>query len=141
MNKYFNTPQIPPVQTVLSDYKQDCANILNWFGKTRVPGALWGLTVCECVQRRCSTSAPGEPEIPQSADQPDAGSRGRTVQKHGGEFTTVRPLQRQGSSPQLPEVFRHTSLLRHFPRGAGWRNKKNKKKRKTGNIYQLSRFI
>lgn len=76
------------MQTVLSDFKQRCANILNWFGEQEFLG---GLTVCECVQRRSSTSAPGEPEIPQSADQPDAGGRGRTVQKHRGEFTTIRP--------------------------------------------------
>lgn len=103
-NKYFNTPKFPPTQTVLSDFKQDCASILNWFGgQERVPEALWGgLTVCECIQRRCPTSAPGEPEIPQSADQPDAGGRGRTVQKHRGEFTTIRPFI---GSPDLFDEF------------------------------------
>lgn len=48
------------------------------------------LTGCECVQRRGATSAAGEPEIPQSADQPDAGRRRRTVQKHRGEFLCDR---------------------------------------------------
>lgn len=41
-NKYFNTPKFPPVQTVLSDFKQDCANILNWFGEQGFLGPCGG---------------------------------------------------------------------------------------------------
>lgn len=53
---------------------------------------MW-LTGCECVQRCCATSAAGEPEIPQSADQPDAGGHWRAVQKHCGEFLFDQVLQ------------------------------------------------
>lgn len=38
-----------------------------------------------CPQWCCPTPAPGEPEVPQSADQPDAGSCWWTGQKYSGE--------------------------------------------------------
>lgn len=44
-------------------------------------------SLCVCPQWCCTAAAAGEPEVPQSADQPDAGGRWRTDQKHRGEFT------------------------------------------------------
>lgn len=37
-------------------------------------------------QWRCSSTPAGEPEVPQSADQPDAGGCRRAGQQHRGEF-------------------------------------------------------
>lgn len=41
----------------------------------------------------CTAAAAGEPAVPQSADQPDAGGCRRTNQKYSGEFTCFKLSQ------------------------------------------------
>lgn len=50
-------------------------------------GLVW-LSRLFVVQWRCSATAAGEPEVPQSADQPDARGRRRTSKEHSGEFNS-----------------------------------------------------
>lgn len=66
-----------------------------------------------CAQRRGATSAAGEPEIPQSADQPDAGGHRRTVQKHRGEFLFDLLLPSQ-APPNTSFIVKPSIQLLHY---------------------------